>query len=182
MQPQEFAEGLRRATPSLEKMRAAGESQFAIDYWSRKYQAFPRDTPLRIPAGVNKDDPVISLISNWDLSQIEVGDFTFSAEIKRSQYGVLVGHDESAPIYLSPSDGSLMEREPGIESHILCQVAKNSGAYLDVMYEYATCIARRVLEKDNPNEEEERERVAARCIELAGGEEYTTFCRGLFGI
>ncbi|MDZ4821713.1 MAG: hypothetical protein SGJ20_22360 [Planctomycetota bacterium] len=182
MKCDEFVEGLRLATPSEESLRAIGRRPLTIESWRKCYRCVPRNSTLSIPKNIDEHDQLVKLIAGWDLSTVEIGQVLFATELEKTEFGVPIGRHETCRIFLPDDGGPLLEREFGIETHVLCQVAASSENYLHMLHEYAVFLAKVALKESSYDDMDECERVAARCIELAGGEEYTSFCRGLFGI
>lgn len=176
MNADEFAEGLTRCAPSLNDLRRGG---FSENFCQKLRDSFiPRWKGDTEPADQN---PLVDFVLRYDASKIEIGGVRFG-ELKKDDNGCMCfGKEEADPLLIDAQTGEIFLEELGSDGHILCWCAADGESFLDAMLR-AACFLEKCLVNSKLGQNQITSRqVAEECVNLAGGEKYSTFYYALLG-
>jgi len=99
MKASEFVSILEEIVPSEEALRNAGKSELVITDLVKGYSFTKRSIPLKLTDCIKNE--LTKLMSNYDMSNFEVGCISFLDIPTMDQYGLNFAKDESDPFYVS---------------------------------------------------------------------------------
>lgn len=176
--PDIFVQLLTEAAPSLDALERRGLSNEEAREFRKYYLCMKRDQPLPEPSG---SDPVLRLLRDWDLRNLEIGMVRFPGPCVEISAGTCIGCVEADPLIRLLEGGEIVVHELGTKEHVLWRVAKNGSALLDALSIAARFLAKGATATIDIDECEAARVAAAACANAAGGDEYIDFYTMLLG-
>jgi hypothetical protein len=172
----EFIEQLKTAAFSHELYAKIGLTE---DYIIRTIDGY-NPKPKTQRRNMISNDPILRLVSDYDLSKTEIGMLTFSAEVTETDDYFYVGKDEVDFLCISKSTHEVVTLPFYGPLKVAYKCAQNSSLFLE-----AIVIAAILLEKRSMNyefyDDAAAVAIAENCSDIAGGSDYLNFYRYLLG-
>lgn len=173
MTAQEFVKQITTLKPKVEEVIGLDYSDDFLDHWLKGFDI----TPI---ANNVYDDPLITLIKNYDVSSLSICDITLDPEFQEDDDFFFFGWNtfpDRQAIY-KPS-GRIVSYD-GFGERITFQCAENSAKFLDALVEVMKFSKERML-NDYQDEEIDKQTVQVAYIAAlkAGGEEYEDYYKAL---
>lgn len=169
MKAEMFAAELAKLAPTAGELKQLGLSKREAEEERRTFQCIRRERPFEVQYAPNE---LLSLLSGWDASTIEIGVVSFLKRPTNKENGLLVGHYEDDLLVMG-SDGEVFVEDAASEGHIMLRAAKDGDRFLD-----ALMLAAQFSEGDD----DAARAVAKECAVAAGGNKYLSFYRNLLGV
>jgi hypothetical protein len=178
MEPDAFVKELAALAPTSTELERLG---FSKDEASRSMESFlctKREHPLQAAGDSNE---LLRLLSNWDLSKIEIGMIRFPNPPAELLGTICVGCVEADPLLLLPDTGEVAVHELGIKGKRLWWVARSGSELMDSMFIAARFLEGRGSGRIDFNDHSAARVVALECASAAGGDKYLDFYTMLLG-
>jgi hypothetical protein len=173
MDAQKFAKELIQLTPPNEKLAENGVSQEEIERTQKSYLCVERKGLDR------QDDPVLDLITRYDLSSVEIGMVRFTDTPIVQDGSICVGEFEVDPILMDITSGEIYIVDWAARNHITSWCAKNGDSFLDSLIIAERHISRCGYDYALSDNQAAACEVASNCAEAAGGKKYLDFYKML---
>jgi hypothetical protein len=129
----------------------------------------------------NSSNEIVNLISNYDMSAIEIGMISFDKEITENEGYIFFGKLELDLLAISKTNNEIVIIDYSDKDTIMQYCAAKSSKFLDALIVAWEAMTQFLLDEEKAEDEEYREAVIANCTELAGGEHYFDFYNYLLG-
>lgn len=144
-----------------------------------RYIAMERRTLSKLNTDFN--DPIISLIQEYDVKNIEIGMINFGKEIVNSSSFIVFGTFELDRLAISNITKEIvMLPESSDEIGMYC--AMNGQKFLESVIFIGKFLEKRGVDDNLYDDEDANSLIAEQCAELAGGTKYLNFYRMMLGI
>jgi hypothetical protein len=179
MTADEFVDRLRRAAPSAEQLQNLGFSpQEAAEFWL-SFVCVPR--PTRAGGSQAQADPLLDLLSRYDLGKVEIGMITFASDLGRDSDVWRVGTVEVDPLVQDRLTGEVRVTEGSPRGRVLWRCAQDGGGFLDALAPAAAFLGQCAHDSAVSENAALRRSKAQECSVAAGGSDYLDFYRMLLG-
>jgi hypothetical protein len=176
MTAEDFVRRLRTAAPGAEQLRNVGFSAQEAAEFQRSFVCVLRSTaPTE-----RQTDPLLDLLSRYELSTIEIGMITFASPAAEPAL-VRVGAVEADPLILDRRTGEVLVTEGSPSGGVLWRCARDGARFLDALAPAAEFLARCAFDLTLSDDASARRSRAEECSVAAGGAEYLDFYRMLLG-
>lgn len=177
MTEREFIERLREIPFSREQYASAGVSE---EFIARTIEGYnPKfKTSIRY---VYSDDPLIRLVSDYDVSKTEVGMICFDSEVDETDEYYYVGKFEVDLLCVSKFSKEIVILAFDDPLRVIYKCAQNSFVFLEAIIVAAKFLEKCGLNADVRNNQLTICSMAENCSELAGGKKYLDFYKVLLG-
>jgi hypothetical protein len=170
MNSSEFVSSLAESAPSPHDLLSAGLSLSEAQEFRRSFIAYEHPLHPR----QKSDDPLIELVTKYDLSNVAIGMVSFSA-LNADRHGSTVGRVEADHLLISCANNEVLVCDIAHSGHILWRCAKDSSAFLSALAVAAQHLGRCAWDVTYAENPANTRAVATRCKELAGGSDYASF-------
>lgn len=175
MQAQEFVKRVKGLLPPVEDFRAIlqknGFEEEGMNSLLKRYSL-----PQKNEGSYEKhDDPIIELVTNFDLFGFYVGAMGFEEEITFEAGKVIFGFFDSDTLSINPKTGQIELFSHDNEEQHLLDCATSSSQFLDAFFIATELFVKRIIYEVQPNDHELNQRYIEQCTLLAGGEDYEDF-------
>jgi hypothetical protein len=177
MTEKEFIEKLRSIPYSREEYARLGVSDAFIENTISGYNPKQRN---RISMAVT-DDPLIRLVSVYDVSKTEIGLIWLGDEVTETEDYYYVGKFEVDYLCISKFSHEVVIIPFDDPLSIMYKCSQNGFLFLDAIVEAAKFLETCGMEKNVRTNQGLICSMAVHCAELAGGKEYLTFYQVLLG-
>ncbi len=144
-----------------------------------RYIAVERRTPSKFNTSFK--DPIISLIQDYDVKNVEIGMINFGREVTNNSSFIVFGTFELDRLAISAITKEIvMLGESVDEIGLYC--AMNGQRFLDSIIVIGKFLEKCGLDENLYNDEDANSLMAEQCAELAGGSKYLNFYRMMLGI
>jgi hypothetical protein len=182
MQAELFVRQLLFCAPTTDKLNELGLSEAEATEFIRSYACLPKSPATTRPPIKDASDPLIELLSNWDLSNVQIGMVSFLDAPEVSKEGhVQIARVELDPLFITADGREVVVSEAGSEKHLLWRASKTGGQLLDALIVAAKFLTQRAVQEINMDDSDAAKRIAELCATLAGGTEYHPFYAMLVG-
>ena len=130
---------------------------------------------------VEYDDPIKSLVNNYDGSTVTLGMITFDIEPEEDEDYYVFGAFEADILAINKNLKTIEMLEYGTDDHVLCKCAQNSSSFLDAVIEAAHFAEKCSSDQTLYQNKKALSVVIEKCGELAGGEDYLDFYKVMLG-
>jgi hypothetical protein len=176
-----FVQELARNAPSLERLQQIGidselAREFVDDYHLKRFSTVEVADP--------NEDPLLSLLRNFDLSGFTIGHISFSQPLIVKGEQVIIGDIDADPLVYNLLTREITFCDHECPSFVMSKVAKDGGAFLDALAIASNLFKSRLL-GDIPfskGYDALAFPIAKQCAEAAGGDEYLDFYLMLTGV
>lgn len=170
MDADRFCTELWLAAPEAARLVDAGLSPAQAEKFRLSYRCIEKKGAIS-----EFEDPLLDLITRYDISSIEIGMIRFASLAARSNQMWTVGKVESDPIILDSVSGELVVKDLHDKGHILWHCAFGSDRFLDALIPVARFLATCTWDLALLENQQEACKVADDCAILAGGSAYLNF-------
>jgi len=178
MNHQDFVSRLRNVPLDKTVYELAGMNEKEIDANNKRFLCLKK---ANLSTDYNLgDDEIVRLVSEFDLSNIEIGMITFSKSIVKREDYLLFGKFETDDLGINTISKEIIMLEQ-FSVHILYPAAKNSLTFLDSIIFIASFLEKGGIDFNLYENEEANLVVAEEASEIAGGEKYFYFYRMMLG-
>lgn len=177
MDSSSFKNALIDASPTLVSLLKIGLSQDEALQIRSSFEIHPRPAVYSIDLG---DEALNDLLSNYDVSQIEVGMVRFHAYPERFSSGWTIGEVEADYLILDEESGEVRVTDIGCPEHVIWRCSANGENFLSALVVAAKYLAECLLDEKFENSRQ-LETIRA-CATLAGGDTYLPFYKMLIGV
>lgn len=129
----------------------------------------------------NSANEIINLISNYDMSQVEIGMISFNKEIEENEGFIFFGKVELDLLAVSKGNNEIVIVDYSSPDDIIQYCASNSSRFLDAMMAAWRATTEFLMDEEKADDYEYREQVINTCTELAGGDAYFDFYDNMLG-
>jgi hypothetical protein len=144
-----------------------------------RYIAVERRTPGK--SNTNFNDPIISLIQEYDVKNIEIGMINFGRKIAKHSSFIVFGTFELDRLAISIiTKDIVLLPESSDEIGMYC--AMNGQKFLESAIFIGKFLEKRGIDDNLYDDEDANSLIAEQCAELAGGSKYLNFYRMMLGI
>lgn len=126
------------------------------------------------------EDVLLSLVSNNDCSNVEIGMITLNSEVMENENYFFIGKFEIDCICISKRDGRVVLVENENRNHVLYECSINSESFLQAIYTASYFLSTFTL-NDDVSESTNVCYTARKCANQAGGNLYLAFYSMLLG-
>lgn len=178
MKAEEFVDKLK-LIPSKERVEFLKEKGLPNDFIEEYLQSyFFKDGPKNLP----DDDPIITLVSNYDGETVKIGMITFDIDPEEDLEYYYFAQFEADLLAINKNSKTIEMVEYGTDRHVLSKCALNSSKFLDAILEAAIFMEKCAYDDDLYNDEKLKSEIAEECAKLAGSKtEYQDFYKILLG-
>jgi hypothetical protein len=169
MNATEFVIALSACAPDTDALKRQGYESSLVAEFHDSYIAVPNTMKSSNP------DPLIALLSEYDLSSIVIGMVTFRRDPVEHSWGHVIGYDEADPIVVESATGRIQIRDHASLAYVICSCAASSSQFLDAMANVACFSSRCKVEPSLYDDNDEKLRQAHESARLAGGNDYLRF-------
>jgi hypothetical protein len=173
MDAQKFANELRQLAPPAEKLAENGISQEEIERTLKSYLCIEKKGLDR------QDNPVLDLITRYDLSSVEIGMVRFTDTLIVQGGSMCIGEFEVDPILMDITSGEIYIVDWAARNHIMWWCAKNGDSFLDALILAERHLSRCGYDYTFADDQTAACEVASNCAEAAGGRKYLDFYKVL---
>jgi hypothetical protein len=177
MTSDDFVRQLGAAAPRSDQLQQAGLSPRETEEFRLSYFCVPRATRL----GGHEADPVLDLLSRYDLGKVEIGMVTFTSEIGNDSEVWLLGKVEVDPLVEERRTGEVRVNEGSPRGRVLWRCARDGGRFLDALLPAAFFLGQCAYDSGVSENDSLRQGKARECALAAGGNDYLDFYRMLLG-
>lgn len=170
MKANEFVIKLAEVSPSIQDYLNCDLPAAEAQRFYESYQCHKRETTQSL----SKTNELISLIDQWDTSNVEVGMVRLADAIIEYAQGLQVGVVEADPLVVCHNN-ELLVYELNSCDHILWHVAKSGGDFLSALVVAAEFLGQRAIGKIDYLDFNTAKKIAKQCSDLAGGDKYLDF-------
>lgn len=177
MTADDFIRQLAAAAPRSEQLQrvglSPGESEdFRLSYFSKPKPTF---------AGERQTDPLLDLLSRYDLGKVEIGMVTFASEIGADPDVWRVGKVEADPLVEDRRTSEVRVNEGNPRGQVLWRCARDGGRFLDALLPAAVFLGQCAYDSTVSENSGLHQAKAQECALAAGGNDYLDFYRMLVG-
>jgi len=173
MDAQKFAKELIQLAPPAEKLAEKGISPESIERAQKSYLCIEKKGLDR------QDDPVLDLITRYDLSSVEIGMVRFTDTPIVQDGSMCIGEFEVDPILMDITSGEIYVVDLAARNHIMWWCAKNGESFLDALIIAERHLSRCGYDYTFAGDQAAAFEVASNCAEAAGGRKYLDFYKVL---
>jgi hypothetical protein len=130
---------------------------------------------------VIKDDPIVLLINEFDLSWLVISMISFNEELEVSNDLIFFAKFEVDDLAINRVTNEIILVAESTEE-IMYYCASNSAAFLEALIFIGAFLQKRSVDEFLYEDENANISIAEECSELAGGEKYFSFYRMMLGI
>ena len=129
------------------------------------------------------DDPVISLLKNYDLTSFRANDISFDSSVQEDDEYLFIGWDISGDrLAIFKQSGRIVSYYPYSEA-ITFQCAENTSKFLDALFEIMKFSKEKMFRNYEENDLNDRsEKVAYITALCAGGEQYEDYYKSVLSV
>jgi len=177
MNAADFVTRLKDLAPPKRAIKKHGFDDDEADEFIDSFIAVKREKPLGIqPLG----DPMLSLIDEWDLSNIQIGPLSF-VEPYQDQGALTIGVIELDRLAFRSQARDFVVFDRDNENRVAYQAASSGGPLLDALIVIAEYFVKTTIDEIDFNDEAVGRGVKASCIKAMGSPVFETFCTSLLG-
>ena len=166
---EEFVDSYKEIVQPENVYIEAGLSKDYVENIISKYRIKLKGSPR-----IEQSNPVLSLIDNYDVSNLEIGMISFSSSILRTKDYILFGKDEVDDLAIDIATNEIVVLENN-QKNVIQYCATNGDSFLSAILEMAKFLEKRSLNDQLFNDESANVTVAKKCAQLAGGEKYSDY-------
>ncbi len=182
MDPATFVRQLVATAPKKERLVALGLSEAEAADFARSYVCMQKPQAGRTSAVANSHEPLLKLISEWDLHNVEIGIVEFLDIPRTTTSGDLqVGKVEADALVISQATDEVVVVDHEARDRVLWKASKTGGQLLDALIVVAQFLTRCLLQEVRESDSHAVKEVADMCAAYAGGDEYRPFYAMLLG-
>ncbi len=175
MEANDFANELWLCAPQADILMNSGLAIAEAEAFRQYYKFQKKQIP------VMHSNPLISLISQYDGSSVEIGGIRFRNSLLERERIWEVGWEEIDPLIIDQFTGEVRIEEANTEGHILWHCAMTGSHFLDALLPTACFLGKCSYDFKLFQDQEAKCKQSEICAELAGGHRYLRFCRSLLG-
>jgi len=175
MKAKQFVERLEALAPTIESLRKIGLNEDEAIAERNTYYCSKRPNPL-LMSGSNE---VVTLLTEWNIGQIEIGMIRFFDEPVQIKEGLQIALVEADPLVIT-NEGEMITYEKNSQ-HILWRVAQNPDSFLDALLIAANFLTKTGMEIIDFEDVDAAKQAANDCAMVSGGRHYTQFYLMLLG-
>ena len=176
MNTQEFIEKLSRVPLSDQQYKAAGISGDEIYSIRQRHIISPKEHT----SSSDPHDPIVTLVEDYDTTNVEIGMITFNTEIQKMDDYLVFGKDEIDHLAIDTRTGEIVVLDE-VSMRLMQYCAKDSASFLDAIIIMAKFLKKRGVDDNLYEDEAANLAVAKTCTTLAGGEKYSDYYVGMTG-
>jgi len=173
MDAQIFADELRQLAPPAEKLAEKGISSEGIEREQKSYLCVEKKGLER------QDDPILDLITRYDLSSVEIGMVRFVDEAVQQDGSIYIGEFEVDPILMDITSKEIYVVDRDAHNHIMSWCARNGDSFLDALIIAERRLSRCGIDYALSNDQVAACEIASDCAKVAGGTKYLNFYKTL---
>ena len=173
MDAQKFVNELRQLAPPSEKLAEKGVSPEGIERALKSYLCVEKEG-LEL-----QGDPILDLITRYDLSSVEIGMVRFADEPIQLDGSMYIGEVEVDPILMDISSREIYVVDRDAHNHIMWRCARNGDSFLDALIIAERYLSRCWYDDTLSNDQVAACEVAGDCARAAGGTKYLGFYKML---
>lgn len=177
MSEREFIEKLKGIPYSREEYAKLGVSDSFIEDTIASYNPKPR----KHASIIQKMDPLISMVNDYDVSKTEIGMIWFGSEVTESEDYYYVGQFEADYLCISKFSHEVVILAFDDPLNAVYKCAQNSFLFLDAIIEAARFLETCGVDVNVGNNQKTICSMAEHCAEMAGGKTYLGFYQVLLG-
>ena len=181
MEPADFVKALYASAPSVERLAKERFNEAMVEETREGFQCVRRNGS----AGIDTHrDHFLRLIDGWDLSRLSIGPLTFCKTPSSSEKGLTVGNLELDLVQYDINCGSYSIRDHESPDRIVCEVAKDGGAFMETLIVLARTFGKLAIDDYEPfsNEDEVLAASKEECMQILAGSEYDSFMSLMLGV
>lgn len=176
MRAKEFTSGLLKIMPKQGNLKNLGLT----------YNAIKRITESHVCKQYKKEyteegDEILNLISNYDVSKLEIAMITFFSKIKQTSDYYIIGEVESDSLVMKKKTYELLVLDEFDGSNVLWYCAKNGSKFLDALLYCVSFFNKRLLNDSLWEDQDLILLTVNECANIAGGKKYEDFFKMLLG-
>lgn len=175
MNAEQFIEEYKKLEYSKDELMSFGASEKSYKQYSDAFKV------TVVNDVVMYSDPIIDLISRYDLEYVEIGMVTFKKQIIEVAEYYIIGNYEIEEIGISKLNGEIVNVDESREFSTM-SIAKDSESFLKSLLFAVKFFNNREKYPTLLQDEEFAEIMVNECAEIAGGSKYLEFYQFLFGI
>jgi hypothetical protein len=171
-----FVEKLWNCAPPIDSLIHVGLGAMAAEEFQLRNRA-----DLRQRSAEPHNNPLIDLVSRYDVSRLEIGIVRFYDGVQRLDGSWQVGKAEADPLVISKFSGEVEVRDLTDETAMLWRCAVNGAFFLEAMLHAGCFLSRASYDLALSDDQSARCAQAIACARVAGGEPYRAFYNVLLG-
>ena len=168
LSPDSFAARLARYTPTLESQLAFGLTPTEAEAESDTY----RCGRIKPESQAVFDDPLLRLVDEFDTSTLEIGLVRFSREVEHRGGDYCIGVVEADPILVDRKTGRVRTEDLACPGHEMWPCGASGEQFLEALLLVAEFYGPDLVDYHDPAYQPRAHQMAAKCAEVAGGDEY----------
>ena len=169
-----FLESVKNFRPSLNDFVQAGFGSYAQKLLE-KYYYEEHDDKLY-------DNELVDLVSNYDVSKLEIGMISFNSKIEENSTCYFFGRYEVDILAINKASKEIVMLDNGDIDFVMRFCAVDANHFLDAMFVALKAITLFLLDNSKAKDGNYRSNIAAECTKLAGGDKYFSFFNDLVGL
>lgn len=170
-----FVEKLKKYLPDREVLSKLGYEEMPINAYDKIFNL----RKLEIKKGLKATNEIAKLFREYEVNRLRFGDYSFLSEYEDyGDYSVFCTSSNTFLIIDKLSEGEIHEIDYD-EHAFVDYCAKNAECFLQALLVYYELLSKRILKIHTLSDNEVNEKYAEKCTELAGGQKYDSFFRGL---
>ncbi len=176
MTAEEFTKKIADLNPPYKEIADLGYSDDFIEYFLKNFD-------IKRISNANHDDPIISLLKNYDLTSFSANDISFDSSLQEDEEYLFIGWDIGGDrLAIFKQSGRIVSYYPYSDA-INFQCAENTSKFLDALFEIMKFSKEKMLRNYEENELNHRSAEVAYIAALyAGGEQYEDYYKSLRGV
>lgn len=174
MDANSFVKSLKEISPKIEELNSLSLSD---EYTEKFLASFECDKKSNEESYT---DPIIALVNNFHVTNIEIGLVTFLEELKEDKTYIYIGKLELDFIAICKITNEIVVLDH-ISMNILWYCAENSSLFLDALIECASFFKTRFFDDSLWESSDSILKYSINISNVAGGEKYGSFYKMLLG-
>lgn len=176
MTAEEFVKSIRELKPKESDLSELSYSTELSEQWLKQFDITKNSDNYY-------DDPILSIINNYDVSSLNINDFTFDNEPFDDGQLFCFGWDVTGDrIAIEKNSGKIIAYDVYVD-RITSQCAENSESFLGALVEIMKFFREKILSDYEEAERDHRSREVAYIAALkAGGEEFEDYYKSLLWV
>lgn len=176
MKADEFINKLKSKQLDDILLKGAGFDINSIENYKSAFRVTKRRDGLIIT-----DNPILDLITNYDVTNVNIGMVSFNQEIISDKFFFRIGKFEIDDLVIKKEDGEVLILEASTE-YTLWHCAYSSDNFLKAILYCVDVFNDNILIPERYNDIETLKVKAKECADLAGGLKYLSFFETMFAV
>ena len=180
MNSKDFVFELNSLSPSKEEFALLGYDTNMIDTRLKSYECTKYISPIDRSFDLF-DDSILTLLSSYNCSNIEIGQISFNREIIETKNYYIIGIMEIDLLILNKITLEIQIIDYVDHDNVMYNCASNSASFLSAILLCAEFFSKRVKNPKLAMDIDFTAKYLLFCVEKAGGEKYSKFYKVLLG-